>query len=75
MDLTAMGHFFQKNIHRHKMGCAISKDSGTLVGGPLTTQNPLGGMGGMFPPRNNNGENMLTFKTCFLKKKKSSSKS
>lgn len=51
------------------MGCAISGDSCTLVGGPLTTQNSLGAWMVCYPPRNNKGENILTFKIYFLEKK------
>lgn len=51
------------------MGCAISGDSCTLVGGSLTTQNSLGAWMVCYPPRNNKGENILTFKIYFLEKK------
>jgi len=69
MNLKAMDLFSRKKIHRHKMGCAISGDSCTLVGGPLTTQNSLGAWMVCYPPRNSNGENILTFKIYFLEKK------
>lgn len=68
MDLKAIDLFSRKNKHRYRMGCAISNDSWTLIGGPLTTQNSLGAWVVCYPPRNNSGENILSFKIYLLEK-------